>query len=208
MTKALDSVYRTSVHKITVLSFLLKLSLVEGSMDFAKVLVSKRAAILSKWFDRIVDTYPEETARFLRKERDPFANPVGRSIRDGMAGIIDRLFKGGEPSEITPFLDEIIRIRAIQDFSPSQALSFIFDLKEIIREELLGENRGVEFLKQLMLLESRIDDLASASFDVYAGCREQLYKIRIKETTQRVNKLLERVNKIWEKRGQAPISEE
>ena len=39
-------------------------------------------------------------------------------------------------------LDGIIRIRSIQDFTPSEAVGFIFDLKTVIRGVVDAEGRG------------------------------------------------------------------
>ena len=52
---------------------------------------TERTKMLARWFDRIVDGYPAETARFLRDQSDPFANPVGAALRDELAPIFDAI---------------------------------------------------------------------------------------------------------------------
>lgn len=178
-------------------------------MTFENVLSKKRSAILKNWFQVAIDSYPEQTAQFLKKEKDPFANPVGRTIREGLSGILDQLLAPGEVTEATPFLDDIIRVRAIQDFSPSQALVFIFQLKQVIGEILAPEMDQSELSKQLLAFAPRIDRLALLAFDIFTGCRAQLHAIRIKETEQRASKFFERANALWEKRAnQARVSDE
>ena len=91
--------------------------------------------------------------------------------------------------EILTWLDEIIRIRVLQNFAPSQALAFIFLLKNVIRHELAEEIRKENLAAELLDLESRIDGLALLGFDVYTKRREKLYEIKadeVKRQDQRV----------------------
>ena len=48
-------------------------------MKIEEILSQHKPALLKKWFHLVMQTYPEETARFLKNENDPFANPVGSS---------------------------------------------------------------------------------------------------------------------------------
>src|SRR4030042_2596299 len=98
-------------------------------MKLKELLHKKRSAILKKWFDIIVETYPAETALFLKNKKNRFANPVGSIIFEGIENIFDEILQGINSERVYPFLDNIIRVRAVQDFLPSQATSFIFLLK-------------------------------------------------------------------------------
>jgi hypothetical protein len=155
-------------------------------------LVNRKPAILKRWFNRILATYPADTSRFLQKEKDPFANPVGNTISDGISGLYEDLLSGPPSGEVAPFLDQIIRIRAIQDFSASEAVGFIFFLKQAIREELGREVAEESIGRELLNLESRIDELALLAFDIYMKCREKIYEIKSNEIRNRTIKLLER----------------
>lgn len=165
-------------------------------MAFEDQLSANRSKILKKWFQAIVDTYPPETARFLKKEKDPFANPVGSSILEGIEGIYDALFEEIDPAKVSPFLDRVIRVRAVQDFKPSEALVFIFLLKGVIRDAL-SESIDV-FPEAFQRLEGRIDRLALISFNIYMECREKLYELRVDEIKNRTARLLQRADFIWE----------
>jgi len=164
----------------------------------------KRASIVEKWFDRILDTYPEDTSRFLQKEKDPFANPVRHSILQGIEGLYDELLEERErPEALNTFLDNVIRIRSVQDFSPSQALAFIFSLKTVIRDVLGKEIREARLYDQLLYMESRVDALALRAFDVYMGCREEIYELRVNEVKrqrEQALRLLERTDRVVQKR--------
>jgi hypothetical protein len=168
------------------------------------LLVRKRRSIVEKWFDRILDSYPEDTSKFLRKEKDPFANPVRNTILQGIEGVYDELMQEGEsPETLNAFLDKVIRIRSVQDFSPSQAIAFVFSLKAVIRDVLRKEIRENRLQDQLLLMELRVDHLALRAFDVYMGCREELYELRVNEVKrerEQAFRLLERADRLSRKR--------
>jgi hypothetical protein len=100
--------------------------------------------------------------------------------------------KGVDRERVAPFLDGIIRIRAVQDFSPSQAIAFIFQLKKVIREALDKEIGEHQLSDDLLVLESKIDDLALVAFDVYMGCREKIYALSANEARNQVYRLLQK----------------
>lgn len=177
-------------------------------MNLKDVLSEKRSAILKRWFDVILETYPADTSIFLKKQKDRFANPVGATISQGIENIFDELLQGGDMEKVSPFLDNIVRIRAVQDFTPSGALTFIFNLKKVIREELESEADKTPILKDLTALESRIDDLALLSFNIYMQCREKLYDIRANEVKSSTFRLLQRANLICDIQDQEPDSED
>jgi len=161
-------------------------------MKLTDLLTQKKSRIVDGWLRVIYESYPPETAIFLKKEKDRFDNPVGISTADGIKALYEALLVEMETDRVLAALDEIIRIRAIQDFSPSQALAFIFLLKNVIREELAKELRAGDLAAELLELESRIDGLALLGFDVYTKRREKLHEIRVNEIKNRVSGLMRR----------------
>lgn len=159
-------------------------------MKLEKLLSEKGPAILDKWLKLILESYPADTQRFLKKQKDPFANPIRHTISKEIENIYKELLKGVERERVSPFLDRIIRIRAVQDFSPSQAIAFVFLLKRVIREALDKEIREHQLSDDVLVLESKIDDLGLIAFDVYMGCREKLYSLSAKEARNQVYRLL------------------
>jgi hypothetical protein len=159
-------------------------------MQIATLLSQKKAAILGRWLAMIYQSYPPETAIFLRKEQNHFDNPVGYRISEGLEGLYGALLQEMERDQVLTCLDEIIRIRALQNFTPSQALAFIFLLKIVIREELAGEIQKENLALELLDLESRIDGLALLGFDVYTKRREKIYEIKADEAKRRVSGLM------------------
>jgi hypothetical protein len=167
-------------------------------MNIEQILAPKKKAILKKWFHLVLENYPEETARFITKEKDPFANPVGSAIWEGIEGLFDELIKGPDKSRVSGFLDRMMRVRAIQDFTPSQAVGFIFRLKDVIRQEVGKDSRDGKTAAELLAFDSKIDTLALIAFDVYMKCREQVYDLKTNEIKNRYSRLLQRAGLLYE----------
>jgi len=150
--------------------------------------MSASEAILEQWITRTIASYPGLAVSFLASEKDPFRNPVGHTLREGLATLLQELLGDdllGElnAERIQPALDAIIRIRAVQDLTPSQAVGFVFLLKPILLE--LQPERNPVLLD--VLLNDRIDRRALMAFDKYMQCREQLADIRVSEGRRRIH---------------------
>lgn len=160
-------------------------------MSLREILFAKRSNIIRQWFDEILSSYPSDTVNFLKSQKDPFSNPVGNTIRQGIENLFNELIGDGPIVELSPMMDNIIRIRAVQDFTPSQAVFFIFGLKDILRRELKEELKN-GLSQEYMDFEKRIDDLALLSFDLFIQCREKIYELKAKEVKDMTFRLLER----------------
>ena len=166
-------------------------------MKLKDLLREHKERILKKWFDVVVKTSPDETAKFLLREKDPFNNPVGSNIKEGIEVVLDQLLCGQRIEAVNPFVERLVKIRAIQDFLPSQAVAFVFALKVIIRE-VGGVEPGKEADHELVDLDRRIDSFALLVFDCYMQSREKVSEIRINEVKNRVSRLLKRANLLAE----------
>lgn len=140
--------------------------------------MSTHGPILEQWIAQTIQSYPSAAVAFLSGESDPFRNPVGHTVRQCLTVLFDQLYGEMDPGCIAPALDAIIRLRAVQELTPSQAVGFVFLLKPILRE-LAPEHDPVWF-------GERIDQLALMAFDKYMQCREQLAEIRLSESRRRL----------------------
>jgi hypothetical protein len=130
------------------------------------------AQIAERWLARTVDSYPESARFRFISEADPFRNPVGHALKENL-GILAREVLGEmDQRAIKPALDMLVRLRAVQDFTASDALQFIPDLKDTIAE-VLGAIPAQ--------LERRIEELARMASDKYSMCRRQIAALRAKE---------------------------
>jgi len=157
-----------------------------------KILEKNKAAIAKKWFNLAAQTYAIDTAEFLKSQTDPFANPVGNTLLTGLDGILDQLIHTMDPQTLNSNLDSIIRIRAIQSFTPSQATAFILSLKKVLREYLAKELQDSRLAAEFIEFESRIDQICLMAFDIYMQCREKVYQISANETRNRTFRAFER----------------
>lgn len=163
-------------------------------MTLRQLLRKKRDALARSWVEGILATYPGKSAAIFAREKDRFANPVGHSVRVGSEGILDAVLDGAEIEEVQKHLREIIKIRAIQQFAPSQAVGFVLQLKEVFRTGLGGAAADPEFSQELAALDAQVDRIALVAFDTYVECREQVYELRINEVKRQVSWIVGKVN--------------
>jgi hypothetical protein len=164
-------------------------------------LSNRKEALVKIWFDRILHEYPEASTRFLAQERDSFRNPIGHTLKESLSALFDGLMQPADRESLTLVLDDIVRIRAVQDFTADQAVSFPFLLKRILREELKA---GLpRYSEEFTDLEARIDDLVLLAFDLYVKCRERLFEIRFNEA-KRSMFMLERARPASRKETEKP----
>jgi hypothetical protein len=150
------------------------------------VAADKRRLVAERWMEAILRTYPAQSAAPMLREKDPFRNPVGHALREGVRVLCDELFSSMDLSRVTPALESIVQIRAVQDFSAGEAVEFVFLLKKALREELCG---GPVDAREL---EDHIDRMALIAFDLYMRCRERIYEAAIDEVKRKVG-LLEKM---------------
>lgn len=155
------------------------------------MLLEHKGALVVKWLQQMLQTYPEPSVNFLSHQRDPFRNPVGHTLKEGLSILFDELVQPTTVSAMQPALDGIIRIRAVQDISASRAVAFIFLLKRIVKAEFPKDS--VRFADDLAALEVRIDEMALLAFDLFMKCREQIFEIKANES-RRMTFLAERIH--------------
>jgi hypothetical protein len=173
-------------------------------MVLENLLLRNKTTILKRWLDLILETYPADTVGLMRKEENPFKNPVGATFSREMEALFNQLCEGFQNGECRASLDAILKIRSVQDFSPSKAVGFVFQLKKAIEETLQGEIRREQHIETWRALQSRIDALALQAFDVYMGCREKICEIRInqaKAEKEMALRMMERISHSKEKQN-------
>jgi hypothetical protein len=148
-------------------------------------LARKKDAIGRLWLERTLQGYAKSTSGFFVEEQDRFRNPVGYTLKENLPVLFAALLLGRASGESDRALDAIIRVRAVQDFSASQAVAFIFILKDIVRQELRGERRIDPDGSALAAFEKRIDALALLAFDLFVRCREQICAIKVNDVRRR-----------------------
>ncbi len=167
-------------------------------MELVDWLSQKKQDIVREWIRVTMEAYPVEALNVLKRSDNQFANPLSHIISTNIALLFDDLLLGVDPERTTPILTELVKVRAVQDFKPSEALQFIIDLKKILfsmKDETVEGGESMP-LEQLRKMEEEIDTLAMLGFDIYMKCREKLYEIRANEIRNQTHMLIRRVNEM------------
>jgi hypothetical protein len=133
-------------------------------------------AISGEWQEAFFATYGAPD--FLRRKTNQFANPVGSTISSCIEEILQLLQNGAKQDALRSPLDGIFHIRAVQEFTPSQALAPLLAIKSLLKKH--APDKGVS----LSVADwSTIDSMVLLAFDIYMECREQLYRAQVQEIT-------------------------
>ena len=164
-------------------------------MALRDLLAERRSAICERWLDAVLAEYGPATATRWRREPDRFANPIGHALATGLP----RLFAaatGDDPLDerAAAGLEEIVRIRTIQDFTPSAAVGFPCHLRAAVRDELGPELADGRHAAALAELDARIERLVFLAFDTYVSLREEMFRLRQEELKRSVASILRRWN--------------
>lgn len=165
-------------------------------MNFNKFLEDNKEIIREKWYSIIAGTYQDTSGKFFFSNRgQQFSNPVAWTFTQEIPIILDEIIKGKTSEALYTALENIIRIRAVQEFTPSESLAFILSLKGLVKE-LLGNNIDDKTVKSdFNDFEAKVDAVLLISFDIYNTMREKLIDIRINEIKRRYDSFLQRFEK-------------
>jgi hypothetical protein len=169
-------------------------------MTLKDLLKEKKSAIVHKWFEAALASYHKDVQAPMRKTKAQFTNPVGFNLAEGLDGLFDALLEGMISDSVTTFLDAIVRIRAVQDFAPSESLAFLLQVKRIVREEVGKKDLAERGMPEaLAAFDNAADDLVLYAFDLYMRCREKIYDLKAQEARRLTYRLLQKAQAIADK---------
>ena len=162
-------------------------------MALRELMAQRQAALCSRWLDAVLGEYGPVTAARWRQERDQFANPIGHALSMGLPELVAAVASDrGMGERALSALHEIVKIRSVQDLSPSRAVGFVYLLRRVIREELAAELAGGTLAPELAALDAQIEQLALLTFDAYVALREEMFRLRQEELKRSVASILRR----------------
>ena len=161
-------------------------------MKLTDIIRQNREQILANWQGMIFETYSDKASSFMASGKDKFSNPVGFAIKESTTLIFDQLLDGVDLEKLKPAIDNIVRIRSVQEFSSSEATLFIFLLKQCIQKALETQDFSKDIYFELNEIYSTIDKISLMAFDIYVECREMIFEIKANSVRMRSYKLLER----------------
>ena len=159
-------------------------------MELKQILKKNKESYIKKWFHATIDTYPQQTAKFLGKDSNRFDNPVGATTHETIEDVFNLILEDFNQEMLEKALDPVIRIRAVQAFSASEAVSFVFALKEIA-ENIIDANLIREF-------DKLVDKIALAAFNRFMKCREEIFLLKATESKRRIHRAFERAGLVAE----------
>jgi len=153
---------------------------------FAELCRTEREKILAKWIEAVFSSYPLDMTGFARTQEDPFGNPGGHAVRLALEAMYTAV--SGEPSPeklLRDALEMFVKLRAVQNFSPIQALGVVYLLKPLLRERVLPACLRNGLLDEYLEAESRLDAAALLACEIYTTSRERIFEERVGEIKRR-----------------------
>ena len=126
-----------------------------------------------------MDSYT--SSDFFKQAKDQFANPVGANIRAGLTKIFQLIATEADQQDFADPLDQVVRIRAVQEFTPAQAVEPLFELKWVVKQVFSADENCRSLLSELAPFDRDVDRVVLMAFDMYMNCRDRLYQARIRE---------------------------
>lgn len=148
-------------------------------LDLAEGFRNHQDTIIARWVEYALSSY--SSSAFFKKESDPFANPVGGNFRQAFAALFPLLLRGAPREEYQEPLERFVSIRAVQQFTPSQAIAPLNAVKHIVREVFAKDRERAHLAAELYDFDFAVDIALLAAFDIYMGYRERLYAVRLEE---------------------------
>ena len=86
----------------------------------------------------------------------------------------------------------------------AQATAFIFALKQVLRDMFDKQLQDAGMARQFFEFEARIDRVCLAAFEIYVGCREQVFELKANEMRNRTFRAFKRAGLVAEPGGEEP----
>ena len=158
-------------------------------MSTEDIISARRDAAIQNGTEAVFAMYPFETTGFIRTQRDQFANPVGHATRAAGEQIYDAVTgRDVDMEKVHASVAALIRIRAVQDLKPEQAVGVLYLYKPVLRESLLRDMLVVD-VQGFLDMGERLDTLCLMAFNLYLADREQVYAERVAQQRREASQI-------------------
>ncbi|MDM8535681.1 RsbRD N-terminal domain-containing protein [Desulfobacterales bacterium HSG17] len=161
-------------------------------MNLDQLINENQTKIVNAWFNAAADTYKPDTSKFIKGQSDAFHNPVGAHLKEALKDILATMLQEKSLEEWHRAMDMPIRIRAVQSFDASEAVAFVFLLKNVLRQIFKKELKSSKISLIMDQWDAKIDRLALVAFDRYVACREKIFDLKANESKKRTLRAFER----------------
>lgn len=153
---------------------------------FKEILRAHERELLAGWFEQMMQSYPVEARKYFKKINSDFTNPVGANLYHSLEKLLHTLLSDAPDADaVNESVYMILRIKAVQEVLPSQAVSFVPALKQVV-EQVCGKalKEADASFQEWLDFYSDLDTVALYAFDNYSESRELIYKMRLDQIRQ------------------------
>jgi len=133
--------------------------------------------------------------KFLSVNKNQFGNPIGFTLQQDLPIIFDELSGNMDNEVLEASIENIIKIRAVQEFSPAEATGFINLIKNIVISEAQVMMTEKSFIDSYFTFEKNIDTANGIAFEKYLEMKLKLSEIKINEIRNRNQRMVDRLTK-------------
>jgi len=146
----------------------------------------KKTKIMGRWFQVMLDAYPQQSRFLIGKDSDHFANPIGYTLNEALEEIFAVLAEEKPLADIQLALERLVKLRAVQDTSAQEQqgenpLAFLLALKKIVREFCGAYQPGFTATGELLALEDRMDQVLLQALAIFSHSKEKLLELQVSE---------------------------
>ncbi len=163
-------------------------------MNIFNYLKENAGSVTAEWRKAVFDSYPDGSGKYLTRNKDKFANPIGWAVNNVIPTIYQELIGEMDYAKIANALNDFIKIRAVQSFSTEEALGFFQELKKLTRERTKEWFSDSDFVESLLTFESRVDKAFSIAMGLYMEDKIKIAEIRALEQKKRNQKMIRRLS--------------
>lgn len=145
------------------------------------LLEKHRAAVTARWRRLMAGDAAAWNGDFIAGPVDEFGNPAGAIISRAATAIFDMLTTAPGGEESYGAIDELMRLRAVQDLPAREALGFLSRLESEYLETLEAQGCGDLSSEERAYLASKLDEMVHEFRARYARCRERIDYLRTRE---------------------------
>lgn len=138
-----------------------------------------REAVTVRWRRLMAGSRSASSGDFIAGRINEFTNPAGAIINRAAAAMFDGLSTANSPC--IEAIDELMRLRAVQDLPAEEALHFLSLLEDECLKTLRAQ--GCEELSQeeRAHITAKINEMTHQARGRYARCREKIDDLRSRE---------------------------
>ena len=108
---------------------------------------------------------------------------AGEQIYDAVTG------RDVDMEKVHASVAALIRIRAVQDLKPEQAVGVLYLYKSVLRELLLADMLAAGDVQGFLDMGDRLDTLCLMAFNLYLADREQVYAERVAQQRREASQI-------------------